>query len=245
MNYTASDIKKLGTILGIYAHPDDEGWTAGGVLAAACANGQKVVCITATRGDAGETADESRWPQARLAEIREQELLTSLGHLGDIEHYWLNYRDGQLKNVPANEAIGRLTRSINRFNPDTIITFGPDGLTGHPDHKVVSGWVQAAAQASGKKPVVLLVRESAENYAAYGKTLHEVGNIYFAVEKEPVTIPRKSADIFFVLPPDAHEKKMASLQAHQSQREGIFANPKGAKAMYEYAKTECFVRAVL
>lgn len=242
MNYTVSDIKKLGTILGIYAHPDDEAWTAGGVLAAACANGQKVVCITATRGDAGKTADEQKWPQAELGVIRERELDESLAHLGAIEHYWLDYRDGHLKEAPANNAVERLTQIIKLVQPDTILTFGPDGLTGHPDHQTVYEWAQAALHASGRQATILMARESTEKYETCGKALHEAANVYFAID-EPVTIPTRDADLYFVLPPDIYQKKIAALQAHQSQMSGLLADTKGGPALREYAKTECFVRA--
>lgn len=241
MNNTASDIKKLGTILGIYAHPDDEGWTAGGVLAAACENGQKVVCVTATRGDAGQTADEQKWPQAKLGAIRERELDASLACLGNIEHHWFEYGDGQLKDVPANEAVERLTKFIKQVQPDTILTFGPDGLTGHPDHQAVCAWAQAALQASGRQATLLMARETTEKYEACGKALHKAANVYFAID-EPVTIAAARADVYFVLPPGIYQKKLASLQAHQSQMAGLFAHPQGGPALREYAKTEAFVR---
>jgi LmbE family N-acetylglucosaminyl deacetylase len=242
MNYTASDIAKLGTILGIYAHPDDECWTAGGVLAAACANGQKVVCVTATRGDAGKTADEKKWPQSRLGEIRESELDDSLACLGTIEHHWFDYRDGQLNKVPAPEAVQKLTELIKKVQPDTILTFGPDGLTGHPDHQTVCAWAQAAVQATGRQLPILMARETIEKYQSCGKALHAAANVYFAIS-EPVTVPAAKADVYFALPPDIYQKKIASLQAHKSQMTGLFAHPQGGPALREYAKTEAFVKA--
>jgi LmbE family N-acetylglucosaminyl deacetylase len=239
MKYSVSDIQKLGTILGVYAHPDDECWTAGGVLAAACANGQEVVCVTATRGDAGETADETKWPQAKLAEIRERELEASLALLGDIEHRWFDYGDGTLE-AGDIEAIKYLKALIIEIKPDTIVTFGPDGLTGHSDHKAVCAWTLAALKESGRNAKVFMVRESTEKYQAFGKTLHEAGNIYFATE-HPLTIAASDADLFFELPEDLYKKKIASLKAHQSQMSALFAHPRGGPALYESAKTECFV----
>lgn len=228
--------------MGVFAHPDDECWTAGGVLAAACQNGQRVVCMTATRGDAGETADESRWPQARLGQIRERELDESLACLGAIEHHWLEYGDGTLQDVPLQQAAAQVEALIRQVRPDTIITFGPDGLTGHPDHKAVYAWARAALRASGSAARLLLVRESAEKYESSGKTLHAAANIYFATDR-PVTSKTADADLYFELPPDIYRKKIESLKAHQSQMSGIFADPQGNPALQEYAKTECFVDA--
>ena len=52
-------MKDLGTILGVWAHPDDEGYLSAGIMAQAMRNGQRVVCVTATRGEA---ADPEQWP---------------------------------------------------------------------------------------------------------------------------------------------------------------------------------------
>lgn len=241
MNYTTGDIAKLGTILGVWAHPDDEAWTSGGIMAAACKNGQRVVCVTATRGDAGKTANEEQWPQARLGAIRERELEVSLARLGPIEHRWLDYGDGTLASVDWQQPIRELEEIIREVKPDTILTFGPDGLTGHDDHKTVYAWTCEALHRAAHKAAVYMAIESAEKYDASGKILHRVANIYWAT-REPVTVPNKKADLFFELPDDIYEQKMDSLQAHASQMTGMFLDPVGNKALHDYARTECFCR---
>ena len=50
---TAENVAELGTILGIWAHPDDEAYLSAGLMALARDNGQRVVCVTATRGELG------------------------------------------------------------------------------------------------------------------------------------------------------------------------------------------------
>ena len=70
---TTDDIKHLGTILFVAAHPDDETFNAGGILAAAARNGQTVIVVTATKGEGG-VQDESRWPADSLGDIRAKEL---------------------------------------------------------------------------------------------------------------------------------------------------------------------------
>ncbi|HSE60954.1 MAG TPA: PIG-L deacetylase family protein [Candidatus Saccharimonadales bacterium] len=243
MKYTATDIAKLGTILGVYAHPDDECWTSGGILAAACENGQQVACITVTHGDAGQTTDETKWPQARLSEIREHELSDSLACLGKIEHHWLSYGDGALRDVPESEPVEQIAELIEQIKPDTILTFGPDGLTGHSDHKMVGKWAELALRRTGRAVTILQVRETTEKYAACGKILHDIENIYFAALGRPVTIPAAQADVFFELPEELHRKKMASIAAHHSQKDATLANPRGRAATVAYAKTEAFVKA--
>jgi LmbE family N-acetylglucosaminyl deacetylase len=67
----------LGTILGVWAHPDDEAYLSGGIMAQSVHDGRRVVCVTATRGEAGSW-DHTRWPPDELGAIREAELNDSL-----------------------------------------------------------------------------------------------------------------------------------------------------------------------
>ena len=134
-------MKDLGTILGVWAHPDDEGYLSAGIMANAVRNGNRVVCVTATRGEA---ADPERWPPAELAVIREAEIAAALGILGVTDHRWLGYADGGCAAVDAEDAVGRIAAIIEEVQPDTVLTFGPDGNTGHPDHIAVCAWTQLA-----------------------------------------------------------------------------------------------------
>src|SRR5918997_4348807 len=135
---TAGCVPELGTILGIWAHPDDEAYLSGGLMAMARDNGSRVVCVTATRGELG-TPDPVAWPLHRLATARTGELARCLEILGVTEHHWLGYRDGECATVHAADAVAQLCGVIGRVGPDTVLTFGPDGITGHPDHQAVSG----------------------------------------------------------------------------------------------------------
>ena len=66
------DVASLGTILGVWAHPDDEAYLCGGLYALARDAGARVICVTATRGELG--GDPSAWPPERLAAQRTAEL---------------------------------------------------------------------------------------------------------------------------------------------------------------------------
>jgi LmbE family N-acetylglucosaminyl deacetylase len=144
-----SPLPDLGTILSVWAHPDDESYCCAGLMADAIARGHRVVCVTATRGELGST-DESRWPPgAWLAEIRTKELAASLAELGVTEHIWLDYPDGGCADVDDAQAIARIRAIAEDVQPDTVLTFGPDGATWHPDHMAVSRWATAAVAGSG------------------------------------------------------------------------------------------------
>src|SRR5438874_5066375 len=82
----------LGTVLGVWAHPDDETYLAAGIMAQAVRDGSRVVCVTATRGEGG-SMDEERWPSATMGEVREKELLRGLEILGVTEHGFLEMQD--------------------------------------------------------------------------------------------------------------------------------------------------------
>ena len=144
-------VGELGTILSVWAHPDDEGYCCGGLMATALRDGQRVVCVTATRGELGST-DPSRWPNGpELAAVRTRELAASLAEFGVTEHHWLDYPDGGCAAVDQGEAVARLRAIIDRVQPDTVLTFGPDGATYHPDHMAVSRWVSTAAAGANAR----------------------------------------------------------------------------------------------
>ncbi|MDZ7676286.1 MAG: PIG-L family deacetylase [Acidimicrobiales bacterium] len=149
MSADPSAIDGLGTILGVWAHPDDEAYLMAGTAMRAMDRGVRVTCVTATAGEAGETADEERWPQARLAEIRRQEMADSLAVLGIDDHEWLHLPDGALASIDPQHGVDLVTAAIDRVRPDTILTFGPDGMTGHPDHVTVGEWATRAVAESG------------------------------------------------------------------------------------------------
>jgi len=82
------DVASLGTILGVWAHPDDDIFLSAGLMATAVRAAQRVVDVTATRGEGG-SMDEERWPPDSMGEVRTKELLRSLEILGVQEHRFL------------------------------------------------------------------------------------------------------------------------------------------------------------
>ncbi len=216
---TVQDIQSLGTILGIWAHPDDETYTMAGIMAAAIQNGQSVICITATRGEAG-VQDEARWPAVRLGEIRTEELKNALKELGVTNHHWLDYPDGGCKLVDEDEATERIAELIKKYQPDSIMTFGPDGMTGHEDHKTVSGWATLAAEKASSKAKVYHSIQTKEQYEAM-LAADQQFNIYFNTQN-PATCARDECAIYFELDDALYERKQAAFYAMPSQTEAMF-----------------------
>ncbi len=216
---TAEDIEELGTILCVGAHPDDETMIAGGILAAAARNGQKVVVITATKGEAG-TTDVDRWPQEELGNIRTQELHNSLRILGVEEHGMLECLDGECDRADEHDMSLQLASVIHRERPESILTFDPQGMTGHSDHAAVSRWVSRAVHLVDGNPRVYHVMHTREWYETVGRELDEKAGLFFNINEPPFAEEDELA-ISFDLPEDIAELKLQALQAQASQMEGF------------------------
>ena len=90
-----------------------------------------------------------RWPPEQLPTIREAELAECLRILGVTEHHWLGYPDGGCASADADAAVEHIAEIIRDVRPDTILTFPPDGQTGHPDHIAVHRWTLEAVRRTG------------------------------------------------------------------------------------------------
>lgn len=128
------------SLMVILAHPDDESFPMGGTLAKAAAAGHRVHLVTATRGEAGIPGKTT----AETAVIREAELRRACGELGVQQLTFLDYRDGQLATIPDRSGRDRLLALMRQTRPDVVVTFGPDGISGHPDHIAINRWTTAA-----------------------------------------------------------------------------------------------------
>jgi LmbE family N-acetylglucosaminyl deacetylase len=237
---TAS-VADFGTVLGIWAHPDDEAYLTGGLMALARAAGRHVACVTATRGEFG-TADPERWPPDRLGAERTRELARSLDVLGVTEHHWLGYADGGCAAVPAAEAVARLCELVDRVRPDTVVTFGPDGLTGHDDHRTISAWTSAAFERAAQPGARLLYATLAERRASRWSALTESLGIY--PPGLPVLTPDEGLALDLVLDPDTADRKFRALAAQATQTAGLIAHL-GADRYRAWVSDESFIEAAV
>jgi LmbE family N-acetylglucosaminyl deacetylase len=131
-------------VLGVFAHPDDETICAGGTLAKYADSGSEVRVIAFTRGEAGRIRDASVATRMTLGSIREKEL-DAAGHmLGVSGSRCLDFPDGGISDLDGELLITLATEMLNEFRPDVVITFGPDGFSGHPDHIAIGAAVTEA-----------------------------------------------------------------------------------------------------
>ena len=136
-------------LLGVFAHPDDESFCAGGTFASSVAHGAEVMVVSATRGEAGQIRSPGTATRRTLARVREQELQFACQRLGIQHARCLNYADGTLKDVDQEALIKDVVYLLRSFRPDVVITFGSDGGYGHPDHIAISAATTAACLRSG------------------------------------------------------------------------------------------------
>jgi LmbE family N-acetylglucosaminyl deacetylase len=210
---------RLGTLLLVWAHPDDDIYTSAGIMAATARAGDRVVDVTATRGEGG-SMDEERWPPESMAEVRTAELLRSLEILGIREHHFLEGPlDVDMQAHLDESGAAQVKTIMAEVDPDTVVTFGPDGMTGHQGHKDVSRWTTDAFAAVAKPGARLLYATQTPGWVAEWVPKLERFNIFL-----PGTPPETPVDelaIHFALPPDLRELKFDAISAHASQVEGL------------------------
>ncbi len=149
-----------GPLLLVFAHPDDESFGCAGVMAAAAARGVPVTLISATRGEAGKTGIPELDTPEILAAVREQELRAAAAAVGARDVRFLDYRDSGMAGTPENDdprafcrapeddVVAKLVVHLRAVRPATVLTFGPDGIYGHPDHLAIHRAAVAAVRAA-------------------------------------------------------------------------------------------------
>ena len=211
-----------GALVGVWAHPDDETYLSGGLMAAAAAAGARVVCVTATAGELG--GDPSGSPAA-LARQRRAELAAAMDTLGVGEHVLLGCPDGGCAELDPSGPVARIAQVIRAVQPAAVVTFGPDGYTGHPDHRAVSRWATAAfRQAAPPGARLLYAVTTAERHAAEADVDEALG-VYVdrSVPDVPPIVRPEALALRLRLSGSRLDRKVAALRAHYSQTAGVLA----------------------
>ena len=166
-----------------YAHPDDELFGLGSVIAKYVAEGVHVTLICATNGDVGTVPEEHLNGHDSVASLRLAELECAASVLGIHEVVKFGYRDSgmmgspdndhpqSLWHAPLDEVAGRIADVMRRVRPQVVITFDAYGGYGHPDHikmhrATLAAW--ALVEADAERPHKLY-------YSTFPKTWIRVG----------------------------------------------------------------------
>lgn len=117
-------------ILAVVAHPDDESFGLGGVLAAFAATGAELAVLCLTHGEASTLHGVA----GDLDAIRSRELAEAAGILGGATVTLLDEPDGGLSRVDPERLRGHVLDAVARHRPEGLVVFDDHGVTGHPDH---------------------------------------------------------------------------------------------------------------
>ena len=132
-------------LLAVFAHPDDESMGMGGTLAKYAAEGIETHLVCGSRGERGWFGPEEQYPgPEHLGQLRTKELEEAVKVLGIKTLSFLEYMDGDVDKANHAEAAKKIATHIRKIQPQVVVTFGPDGGYGHPDHIAVSQFTTAA-----------------------------------------------------------------------------------------------------
>jgi LmbE family N-acetylglucosaminyl deacetylase len=222
----------VGTLVCFHAHPDDESISTAGVMAAAAADGHRVVLVVATLGEEGEVPDGFLAEGESLGERREAETRASAQIIGASRVEFLGYRDSGMAGTSANdhagafcqaqmdEAAERLATILREEGADVVTIYDENGVYGHPDHVQVHRVGVRATELAGTERVLestmnrdylrSLMAEAREAEADLGAVdSPDVDAMQLGVSADRITT---RVDV------TAHvDRKRASMRAHASQ----------------------------
>ncbi len=253
------------TLMAVHAHPDDEASSTGGVLAKYADEGVRTVVVTCTNGEFGDSPggvkpgqdghDEQAVAEIRLAELRE-----SCKHLAVTDLELLGYHDSGMPdweyknrpdafcNVPESEVAGRIGALIERYRPQVVISYDPEGAYQHPDHVHAARCASAAAEVTGIPAKFYQTAMRRSDWRELWDALREQGvevpdvreidpNMLRQMEERERQITT-NIDISPVL-----DRKRAALLAHASQIRDSWFNKIPPELAARVFGRESFVRA--
>lgn len=235
-----------------FAHPDDESYSTYGTVALhARRSSFRLSVLHATDGGAGEVAPGVLVDPRFLGRHRQEEddaAWQAVGRPPD-RHVWLGHRDGAVADVGHHRLVEQVSAFLDEERPDVIVTFGPDGITGHPDHLAIGRATDDAFHRVRRDGGAGLRRLLHTAIAATPFSRHQL-------ERSARGLPRWDPDVTYHLRavPDEDigvlvdtrpvaEAVIAGLKAHATQREALF-DPDGDDGEWRrYAKREFHVLA--
>jgi LmbE family N-acetylglucosaminyl deacetylase len=186
-------VKSTSRILFAFAHPDDESVFAVGFVQQALKLGAALRLITLTHGEAGSTRYGLRSGDD-LGAVRSMELQNACRILGSFSCQALDFPDGGLS-CHLHEIQEALGAESAQFQPDYLLSFAPDGITGHSDHQAAS---QAVTQLHRANPGLFQL-------------------IYATGHRNHSRPGTKGMELVLTLAPEQSHRKVQALEAHRSQ----------------------------
>jgi LmbE family N-acetylglucosaminyl deacetylase len=211
---------------GVFAHPDDDTYGIAGSVAKHDASDLDITVVMTTSGEVGQIADPSLATRETLASVREEEDRASWAALGfEPAIHFLRYPDGGVSEVAQENLVAVYLAILQEARPDVVVTFGPEGITGHADHIAVGAAATAAfhaARAAGaggfRRLLYCCVARSAID--RFNELLRERGlpPIDPTQPFQPRGVPDEEVGMI-VDCSDVYDRKLEALRRHRTQSE--------------------------
>jgi LmbE family N-acetylglucosaminyl deacetylase len=226
-------------LVGVWAHPDDEAYLSAGLMGRITDAGGEVTMVTATRGEKG-TDDPALFDRDEFGAFRERELRASLAEVGVDDVRFLGMRDGECDLVDDEQAVQAIVAVLEDVRPDVVVTFGPDGMTNHPDHRAVSRWTTEAVRRVAGVDLLYATKTSA--YMDRFADVHAGIGVFddFGGRGGPA-IPQACVAMECRLTDAELDRKRRVLAGHGSQTDGL-ARAMGEETYRAWVRDEFFRR---
>lgn len=230
----------------VFAHPDDESFSSGGTIVKYVQSGWEVYLMCATRGEAGDNGPYTGASGEFLGNIRQKELEAAGTVLGVSAITFLGYNDGALSGLTPGELEDKIHHHIRALAPDVVITFEPNGISNHPDHKKISLSTTYAFQKYAEDRAIdmgqIIIPQGQRDHRAFVETEEKIKEpkLYYAAMPESVAshlkkqknIPSEAfgkpwngtPDKFITTVIDIRKvknKKIKALQYHKTQKADV------------------------
>jgi N-acetylglucosamine malate deacetylase 2 len=202
-HHQSKSLVTVNRLLAVFAHPDDETFRPGGTLSLLARYGIQVQVLTATRGQAGSRGHPPLCFPEDLPVVRERELRCACTALGILPPILLDYQDGYLTDANPKEVIEMIIQVAEAVRPQVLLTFGPDGLSGHSDHILIGQLVNDVFDRM--EQVIALYTVAVPQSLVVRLGMHQIR----AVPDESITL---TVDVSA-----AWEAKLAAIRCHRTQ----------------------------
>jgi LmbE family N-acetylglucosaminyl deacetylase len=230
-------------ILLLLAHPDDETFGPGGTIAKYSSEGVEVYLATATKGQAGMVGEPPVTDREHLGEVRAGELLCAAEVLGIRKVVFFGFMDGQLLRTPRSRLVEKAVEQIRWIRPHVLIGFGPEGVSRHPDHIVMSEVALEAFDAAAdpsRFPRQLV--DGIAPWAAHKLYQFEIAQDILDAWNVPLAgVPREKLTTF-VDTSSCVEKKVEAFSCHRTQAKDS-SRILSREGYREFARMETYVLA--
>jgi LmbE family N-acetylglucosaminyl deacetylase len=235
--------EQVPTIVLVHAHPDDEASTTGGTIAKYAGEGARVVLVTCTNGELGDSSTgavpgDDHHDVDEVVAFRRGELAASCEILGIERLELLGYHDsgmmgwpqndepGSFWSTPVEEAATRLTAILDEEQPEVVITYDENGFYGHPDHIQANRITLAALERSTAQAKLYYPAIPESAFASMREAMSQAGEELpegddDSTEGGPVGVPDELIGAVLDISPWIGQKR-AALAAHASQTTGSF-----------------------